>query len=289
MMPMVQCYNVFYERIFPARIETISSNHIRIYWDEYNPANGHCFVAVPEYTQTILGPSAASWNIDHTLSEKYPIVQLRESNFDVFMPLEVHIDDDDTITAIFSSTQAGSIQLGQAAYIYHPDGEQDIWYVVHGLNAYGLHVEVYDGDDNLIIPKEITINTTSRCTITFSEPVSGTAVVRSIGQTFSDMDGMAADTSYLGIGNGEDTRHWNAKYYGTLKNLISTHPVTSRGDSQYYYFTAVVPKTPTDLTITEMGLYNLYDDLVWYSACSPIFKPAEVELKIFYRIELAIK
>ncbi len=287
--PIVQCYNPQYERMYPARIETISSNHIRIYWGENSPMNGHCFVAVPEYTQTILGPSAASWNIDHTLSDKYPIVQLRETNFDVFMPLSVTIVDDDTLTATFSSVQAGSIELGQAAYVYHPSGAQDTWVISHGLDAYGLHVEVYDENNELIVPKNIQINTTSRCTVTFSSAVSGTAVVREIGQTFSDMDGMAADISYLGIGNGDDTRHWDAQYYGALKSLISTHPTTLRGDSSYYYITSTVPQTSTDLTITEIGLYNLYDDLVWYTACSPIFKPANVELKIFYRIELAIK
>lgn len=62
-------------------------------------------------------------------------------------------------------------------YTHAQNSASATWEITHGLNTTSIQVQIFDTSDRVLIPNEITVTTAQACTVTFSTPISGRAVV----------------------------------------------------------------------------------------------------------------
>lgn len=76
------------------------------------PVSGTAFIKITDYKgyglSEITTPSS-TWNIQHNLNFRYPIVQVYGLNNKVLIPTDIESIDDDNITITFSSNQTGRV------------------------------------------------------------------------------------------------------------------------------------------------------------------------------------
>jgi len=290
--PIIQFFDTDNNQIIPSTVEYLTMNSVKVTWAF--PAEGTAFICMPDSTYTELAASASQWIVDHNLS-KYNIVQIDDLASEVFIPLSIIATDDDTMTVNFVYNQAGTLAISDVDYRYTSTGASTSWAVRHNLDAFGVQIQCYDENDNVIYPENVNIVSSSRIDVTFSEAVSGNAVVRKIGSRVADMDGIVSKIDFLAIGDegtGVDRTFNPAASGNSLQHETMRFDVTITYDNDYYYVKADIPQTSNDLYITEMGLLHegnaLPDELLWYTYNSSIYKAANSYLTIFYRLQKII-
>lgn len=62
-------------------------------------------------------------------------------------------------------------------YTHVAQTASDNWVIDHGLNTTSVQTQVFDVDNQVMIPDQITVNNANRVTVTFGTPITGRAVV----------------------------------------------------------------------------------------------------------------
>ena len=154
------------------------------------------------------------------------------------------------------------------------------------LDAGGFIVEVWSGDE-YVYPESITLTNSNTVTITFAEPVAGKAVLVYFAREFS-VDNVflsLLDGGYCLIGD-ENNEFWdpvanNGLYSATASGSVRNGRLVDRGDMFTFDFS--IP-TGTAYTIKEIGLFDREDNIMFYTRCSELYKPSNVQLDIHYRL-----
>lgn len=162
-----------------------------------------------------------------------------------------------------------------------------IWTLEHNLNAVGIIVQCYDNDDELIIPDSVHLSDPNTCVVTWSEVVSGYALIDYIERVWtfdSIMDNIIPNGTWkVGTGGSLD-------YKVTANNDLET-PVASgsftntRETTDYYYLFFTIPETDDAYELTEVGIFNTDGNIMFYSNMSSLYKPSTMSLNMHYRIE----
>jgi hypothetical protein len=79
--------------------------------------------------------------------------------------------------------------------------DQSTWEIHHGLDYKYVLVQIYDDNDNQIIPEEITLTNNNTASVTFGSNVTGTAVV-SVGGSTLNATSPAGSNRQLQYNNG---------------------------------------------------------------------------------------
>jgi len=64
-------------------------------------------------------------------------------------------------------------------YTHAQPTASDTWNITHGLNTTGVQVQVFDVQDRVLIPDEITVSDANTAIVTFNTAITGRAVVLS--------------------------------------------------------------------------------------------------------------
>lgn len=290
--PVVQFFDNNKKQMYPDKIEYLSDDSIKVTWAI--PVEGSAFLSVPDSTYTELAASASQWIVDHSLG-KYNIIQIEDAIHSHFIPLTITATDDDTVTVNFLYNQDGILAMSDADYLYTSTGTDIIWNIHHNLSAFAIQVQCFDENDQVIYPADISIISSTQVDVTFSEPVSGHAVVKKIGSRIADMDGIVSDIDFLAVGDegtAVDKTFNPAASGNALQHETARYPITVSYDDDYYYVKAEIPLTDEDMTITEMGLFHTEnvstEKTLWYTYNSPIYKSKDSYLTIFYRLQKVI-
>ena len=168
------------------------------------------------------------------------------------------------------------------------------WNIEHNLNAGGLIVECFDDVGETIRPQDITLTTPNSASIAFPASTVGSANFIYFPRTFvietneDDITGVGIgeNLGYWKIGDGEEQEYNPAGANDIQSTTLSgSFDNVYENDSGTHYIIEFVISSITDLTITEIGLFNEDGNIMFYTLCSPLFKPADINLRMFYRIE----
>ena len=249
---LVEIYDNFNNRIYPTRI--------------FCQNNNTCIV---EFNEPISGIASIKAMREIGLQEN-ETVQIPERVFQL---------DENTIEVFMGDNIRGKNVLAEKTYKYIQEEPADTWNINHGLTVIGVMIEVYDENDDKILPSSVTCYDTHNVIITFDEPITGTAVLRSIGNPqmstiYDEFDGEWV----IKIGNGDNLNEWNYVAENDLKNTI--YEISKYGNEfetteEKHIFPFVIPKE-FEGYVTEMGIFNINGDLAIYSFFNKMYNHYEV-------------
>jgi len=140
--------------------------------------------ATAQLTQTT---PATTWSFAHNLGLTYPIITVYDSASNaVIQPLNIISSGSNNINIFFSTARAGyaTAVAGGGYYVTNAGTTRKLtqtvpaatWSFVHNIGDQFPAIEVYDNNNNVIIPSNIQAVDTNTTTITFAYSASGTAV-----------------------------------------------------------------------------------------------------------------
>jgi len=180
------------------------------------------------------------------------------------------------------------VKVAPLTFTQYTTVASDTWTIDHNMNAAGIIAQFYDNDDKEIVPTTFTLVTSDQCVATWDTPVSGYILLDYVERTWS-FDSIIDSISYWKVGTGG-----SITYNVTVENDLETAAAEGTflrdcyEEDDFYYFDFEVPLMVSDIEITEMGLFSINDDIMFYSTCSPIHKPEEMAMTVHYRIEKKI-
>jgi len=235
-------------------------------------------------THNLYSASAATGVVTQFWSDSYKI-----------LPFAVKIDTGDQLTATFThGTSATNVTavVRVSDYTHTQTTPSTTWNINHNLNNDALISQTFSGKEE-ILPLSIQ-HDYNDSTITFSESISGTAEFIWIQTTFgvyptiTDPSGLSLSTSgsYWKVGTGT-TESFNPMEANDIETIAVSGSFTSYYestlDSDIVILEFDVP-IGLDINITEIGIFNDDDRMMFYTECSPLFKPSNAILKLFYKI-----
>jgi hypothetical protein len=140
--------------------------------------------ATAQLTQTT---PATTWSFAHNLGLTYPIITVYDSASNaVIQPLNIIPSGSNNINIFFSTARAGyaTAVAGGGYYVTNTGTTRKLtqtvpaatWSFVHNIGDQFPAIEVYDNNNNVIIPSNIQAVDANTSTITFAYSASGTAV-----------------------------------------------------------------------------------------------------------------
>ncbi len=79
----------------------------------------------------------------------------------------------------------GGLAVGQK-YLHEQSSAATTWTISHNFEYQYVNVDVYDGNDQIVIPTSVTATDGNTLTLTFSSPVSGNAIISTGGQAIDE-------------------------------------------------------------------------------------------------------
>jgi hypothetical protein len=151
-----------------------------------------------------------TWTISHNFDYQYVNVDVYDGNDQIVIPTSITATDSNTVTLTFGSAVSGNAIVSTGGQAIDERGKNFIhtqstpsvnWRVTHSIGDQYPSVTVYDSDDNVIIPEQISATDGSKMDITFTEAVSGNANVSVGGGVPSGtVSGSAQTTANLPTG-----------------------------------------------------------------------------------------
>lgn len=281
---IVQCFDQNLKKVYPKEVICIDHRYCEVKFNDL--FSGVVFICTPEYTASV-DPSI-NWDITHSLNNQFNLIQTyMTTSEEDFMSMTISASDLNSLTLSNSTSAEGTIVLNSGDYLFSQGSSSLEWNITHSLGYIGAFIEVYDSTNKVIKPKEIELINISQIKITFETPQSGHVVLKAAGDPPIKKYGYAAlldENSYFKLGNGSDGT-WDAKKEGNIQNEIFSSLVSDNviEDDHYYYFTLTIPRN-IEFNVTEIGLFNSDNNILFYTYGAPLFKHSQTSLTIYYKI-----
>jgi hypothetical protein len=138
-----------------------------------------------------------------------------------------------SLDSVFATDLAAAALSSSNAIMYQTASAASTWTFNHFLATKYPIVNVYDNNDNIIIPQSIVANNSSSLTITFSSPRTGTAVASKGGYVGSAV-GNATTANALATGRLINNTLFDGTQNITIPNLVSgSTQISLAGTSDY--------------------------------------------------------
>ena len=292
------------EQIFPESIEILDNQTVKLTFKE--SVRGFALVAGPsDFGVTydhIQGGASSIWSISHNLTTNSPsgysvsagpLMMAWNSDMNV-IPSASYILSPDNLEVTFDVPLDGTALVKRSDFIHQQTSLSDIWTIEHKLNDFIL-IQTYDKFGMQIYPKSVRLINDNRCIVTFSKPQTGTAHIAASKRSQIAFSGFDCDITGLGfcpgtlgywkVGTGI-AENWDAEFYNDLESpIVSGAYLDLYEDTNWWYLDFEVPSFVDDISVTEVGLFNFNNELIFYTKCSPIFKIKNVSTFFHYRIE----
>jgi hypothetical protein len=131
--------------------------------------------------------SAASttWTVNHNLEYDYPSVTIYDNTNKVIIPDEITRISNNQLTITFASAESGNAHVSVGGisniagdrYLYTQSTPASTWTITHALNYKYVNVDVYDNNDQLMLPQTVTATNNNTLTLVFATPTSGNATI----------------------------------------------------------------------------------------------------------------
>lgn len=280
---IVQCFDLDLNQIIPSKIEYLTMNSIKITFAY--AVSGLAFVLPAENIHTESVASSA-WAIAHSLNYQYPLVQIEDlSNNSKFFPLSITADDVNNMTVTFVEDTTGYGLTVKGEYLHTQSSSSPIWEINHSLDAFAVQIQCYDNSNKLIYPKNIALLNNNNVEVTFFSSMTGKAVIKAISKSEYSMDTIVNNINYMKVGTSGSSI-WDATTNNDIESPIGSYKylATLTSDDNNHYIESDI-NTKEDMNITEIGIFDANDDILFYTYNDLLYKASNMELKLFYRIE----
>ena len=279
---VVQFFSLDLEQIIPSNIEYLTMNSIKVTF-EY-ATSGLAVITLPDYTHT-QSSGASAWSITHSLADNFPLIQIEDLTDSHFFPLNITSDDANNMTVTFIEDTTGYGIVASGEYTHTQSSASTLWTVEHNLDAYAVQVQCYNSSNELMYPATVTITTNNIVTLTFFTAEAGHAVIKAISKSAFSMSSITGNISYAKVGTS-GSNAWDAITNNDLESPVGTYTYTATltSDDNYYYVESNI-NTAEDMDITEIGIFDTSDDIIFYTFNNLLFKKSTIDLKLWYRIE----
>ncbi len=229
------------------------------------------------YTQTT---NATTWSIDHSINSRTPVVEIYDQNYNVIIPTGiynpgafqtlVYFDVEQRGFAIIST--GGGLTVDGANAILDQASASSTWTFNHNLGTKYPVFNIFDSNDDVIIPQRINVVDENSAVIYFSSARSGKAVasvggdvVNSDSSSFSVSSSFATNANFL---DGKDSTEFaitgsnifkgNQVITGSLNLSGSVNITGSVIINQLTYPTPDFPDGQYGVEVPTLGVDNVF-------------------------------
>jgi hypothetical protein len=135
------------------------------------------------FTQTT---GSTTWNIVHNLGYDYPNVTVYDgSNNKVMLPADILSIDSNTTQVTFATPEYGYalVSVGGVTtatadrFLFTATSATGSWVINHNMGYKYVNIDVYDNNDEQLIPQKVTAVSINRTQVDFATPTSGNAII----------------------------------------------------------------------------------------------------------------
>jgi hypothetical protein len=131
------------------------------------------------------GSSSTTWNIVHNLNYLYPNITVYDGDDKIMLPDEVTSIDLNTTQVTFAIAESGHALASVGGispnaadrYLHTQTSATGSWVIDHNIGYKYVTVNVYDNNDEQLVPLKISAVSANRTQIDFSLPTSGNATI----------------------------------------------------------------------------------------------------------------
>jgi hypothetical protein len=131
------------------------------------------------------GTGSTTWTIVHNLNYLYPSITVYDADNKVMLPAEITSIDANTLQLSFAVAESGHALASVGGlststadrYLHTQSSATGSWVIDHNIGYKYVTINVYDGNDEQLIPQKITAVSVNRTQIDFSLPTSGNAII----------------------------------------------------------------------------------------------------------------
>lgn len=202
-------------------------------------------------------------NIFHDVGQKKVLTQYLTINSVSSDPSFLDLTSN---TMIQTEEVEGIIIAKEYDYMHTQSASASTWNITHDLGVQGNLINTYNADDEKIYPTSVTFDSVDTCIVVFDEAVNGYALIASVGNT-------TLTYSLVFSSSSDDLVTYDYK-----KSIDSYW-----SDDDYIYLKFDIPAS-VNMTITEMGIVDVSDTVIFLTKCSSLYKSELVNMKIVYKI-----
>jgi hypothetical protein len=288
---IVQCYDKNNIRIWPNTITAKYDDTLIIDFDvAINGTASLLSQAISGYVHTETY-EATEWTINHSLSLKECISQyekqLSNLTYTKAVPSGVYLNDTTQLIATWTGYEKGLGLISAAEIIWAEATAKTTWYIDHRLGSDSVISQFFDDNNMMIQPDTITLASRNRIIATFPAAQSGYCIIRAVNKAFLETDIIDSiiDGGYWMLGEGTSGSNFNPVTANSVETmLVSGSEFDSDRDNDFYYFDLETGPQDEDWNITEIAWFDKYNQIRFYTYCSPIHKPKAVWFNSHYRI-----
>jgi len=173
--------------------------------------------------------SAASttWTVNHSLEYDYPSVTIYDNTNKVIIPDEITRISNNQLTITFASAESGNAHVSVGGisnlagdrYLYTQSTPASTWTITHALNYKYVNVDVYDNNDQLMLPQTVTATNNNTLTLVFAVPTSGNATISKGGAKILNGLNDLGNGSYQFTGSLVVTGEVDAQNFNTTSDI----------------------------------------------------------------------
>ena len=173
-------------------------------------------------------PTAATmWSVTHSLEYDYPSVTVYDGSDKIIIPDEITRVSNNTLTISFASAESGNAHISVGGisnlagdrYLHTQSNVSSSWVISHNLNWQYVNIDVYNANNQLLIPLSVTATDEDTTTIVFAAPTSGKAIISKGGATVNSPLTTNGPNAYLLAGALEVTGNVTATGYITTSDI----------------------------------------------------------------------
>jgi len=176
--------------------------------------------------------AATTWSFTHNIGSDYPMVTVYGSNNEIIQPQYVKTLSSNQTEIGFGTPVSGVAvaSLGSLTEVTGRTIRQDFtssisWSFVHNVGDKYVMVQAFDTTDQMILPAEIRLASTTSSILTFTEPVSGYALATIGGDLPSISSSYEGYTLQVQSGNAV----WTSIISASVSNTVTASYVLPSG------------------------------------------------------------
>jgi len=213
--------------------------------------------------------NATSHSVVHNFGTKNVFVQVFESDDTLLIPYSVTTTTANQVDIVFGDTLSGRVVIGKAGHILQDTGNfvssstavqtftnATTASINHYLDSFNVITQVFDSNNNVIVPSNIKVATKDRVDLTFASSRSGKVVIAKAGHIVSGSTINATTASYV-LGSNVDGTVANATTASFA--LTASYAENAGGGNVTGSFTNVTSSIVTHNFGTKAVIVQVYD------------------------------
>jgi hypothetical protein len=156
--------------------------------------------------------NATSHSVVHNFGTKNVFIQVFESDDTLLIPYSVTTTDENTVDIVLGDTLSGRVVIGRAGHILQDTGNfvssstvvqtftnVNTASINHYLDSFNVITQVFDSNNNVIVPSNIKVQDSNTVKLTFASQRSGKVVIAKAGHIVQGTSENAVSASFSDI------------------------------------------------------------------------------------------